>query len=123
VTYTLIDTPTFIALQSWFLNTVCLENSFSFYNIHELDWLSTSNQMLISTWALSESPKAAIEMAAQSIAIKYTQHVMLAYQQTNEHFEAAGDIVTLLNEHRVEKIGGITPVPYLIGSGNMYATC
>jgi hypothetical protein len=119
--YTMLDTPTFIDVQHWYISSVCEDyRQFDFYHAEDIDEVVVPHEMFISTWALSESPRNMIDMAAKELA--YIDNVLLAFQQTSDMFEAASDVVSILNQYRVAPITQIDEVPYLVGSGNKYAT-
>lgn len=119
VDYTIIDTPTYSTLQRWYFSRACPDLFFTLVPVGSFDptrWCD----LFVSTWALSESSLEAIGMAAASTTVIDAPSVLLAFQDTNREFEAAGDVVAMLNNHRVEPIENIKEVDYL-PKGNYYA--
>lgn len=125
VHYVMYDTPVFARLQQMYLGATLPDDYLcDIYDLreHDLECLERHRpQLIISTWALSESSPKAIELAASSPAFAKAPHVLLGFQANQEEFQAAGDIVTILNKYRDDPIENVTAVPGG-GLGNWYAS-
>lgn len=126
--YTVIDTPTFSRLQKFYLSQVIdLEHvNLSLYNtdqIASMKLLDKPRDLFISTWALSECPPSTVDFVAAKPGVAQTEHVLLAYQQNNELFPEAENVVKVMNQYRNRKINTVAPVSYLPAGSNYYATC
>ncbi|MFO0955415.1 MAG: hypothetical protein U0526_02670 [Candidatus Saccharibacteria bacterium] len=128
-TYTIIDTPLFTSIQWLYLSSVLGEkinvldskrskiiegkiNLLPIGLVKEVD-LGTHNDLFISTWAISESSKAAQKFVIDNNMFE-AKHVLLGYQDSTEELPEASNTIKLA------KLRKLKPSPIDFIPGNYY---
>lgn len=106
LSYEIVDTPVYCVLAKWYLEnttnaSVAIDKpaTIMFLPVEHYDHVDDCD-LFVSTWALSECTPKTIDNATWLFPVRRTESILMAFQDTNDLFESAGDVISIINEKR-----------------------